>query len=81
MVHCSVTENGFSVKNESDMNADEAVKDFDRVHYFQGTTKALLDAVNVDGVDIRAYFPWSELIFRLGWFDSPYLTLRFRFPG
>ncbi|KAJ2915709.1 hypothetical protein MD484_g4709, partial [Candolleomyces efflorescens] len=69
-----VTENGFSVKNESDMNADEAVKDFDRVHYFQGTTKALLDAVNVDGVDIRAYFPWSFLD-NLEWADG--YTTRF----
>ncbi|KAJ2920434.1 hypothetical protein H1R20_g8959, partial [Candolleomyces eurysporus] len=69
-----VTENGFSVKNESDVNADEAVKDFDRVHYFQGTTKALLDAINVDGVDIRAYFPWSFLD-NLEWADG--YTTRF----
>ncbi|KAG2006778.1 beta-glucosidase [Coprinopsis cinerea AmutBmut pab1-1] len=56
-----VTENGFSVKGESDMTIEEACKDKDRVHYFQGTTKALLDAINIDGVDIRSYFPWSFL--------------------
>ncbi|KAF8991974.1 beta-glucosidase [Cyathus striatus] len=56
-----VTENGFSVKNENDMPVEQAIVDTDRVHYFQGTTKALLKAINEDGVDIRSYFPWSFL--------------------
>lgn len=43
------------------MPIEEALKDFDRIHYFQGTTRALLDAINHDGVDIRSYFPWSLL--------------------
>jgi len=57
----SVTENGFAVKDEDSMPLEEALQDKDRVHYFEGTTKAVLDAVTLDGVDVRAYFPWSFL--------------------
>ncbi|KAG6824161.1 Beta-glucosidase 1B, partial [Arthromyces matolae] len=53
-----VTENGFSVKNENDMPLEQALIDSERVHYFSGTTKSLLEAVFEDGVDIRSYFPW-----------------------
>ncbi|KAF6758049.1 beta-glucosidase [Ephemerocybe angulata] len=69
-----VTENGFAVKGENDMPVEEAVKDYDRIHYFQGTTKALLDAINVDDVDIRSYFPWS-LLDNFEWADG--YTTRF----
>ena len=43
------------------MPKEQAIKDTDRVNYFRGNTKAILDAVNEDGVDVRAYFPWSLL--------------------
>ncbi|TFK65539.1 glycoside hydrolase family 1 protein [Pluteus cervinus] len=56
-----VTENGFAVKGENNLPISEAVKDDARVHYFRGTTAALLAAINEDGVDVRAYFPWSFL--------------------
>ena len=56
----SVTENGFAVKGEADLPIEEALHDGPRVHYFEGTTKALLDAITIDGVDVRSYFPWSE---------------------
>ncbi|KAF8064822.1 beta-glucosidase [Lyophyllum atratum] len=56
-----VTENGFAVKGENDMPLEQAIIDTDRVNYFRGTTAALLAAVNDDGVDVRAYFPWSFL--------------------
>lgn len=54
-----MTENGFAVKNENSKPIKEALLDHDRVQYFRGTTNALLSAVVEDGVDIRAYFPWS----------------------
>ena len=42
------------------MPREVAIADKDRVHYFEGTTRSLLAAIREDGVDIRAYFPWSE---------------------
>lgn len=56
----SVTENGFAVKNEDSMTVEQALQDDDRVHYYKGVTDALLSAVTQDGVDVRAYFGWSE---------------------
>ncbi len=56
----SVTENGFAVKDEDAMPLEQALLDHDRVQYFRGTTSALLAAIHEDGVDIRAYFPWSK---------------------
>ncbi|KAG6907817.1 hypothetical protein DXG01_007299 [Tephrocybe rancida] len=55
----SVTENGFTCKDENTRTAAEAVNDVDRVEYYRDYTKALLEAVNVDGVDIKSYFAWS----------------------
>jgi beta-glucosidase/6-phospho-beta-glucosidase/beta-galactosidase len=56
-----VTENGFAVKDESFLPREQALIDTDRVNYFRGTTDSLLAAINEDGVDVRAYFPWSEI--------------------
>lgn len=56
-----VTENGFAVKDESSKPIEEALQDSDRVNYFKGTTASLKAAVLEDGVDVRAYFPWSFL--------------------
>ncbi|KIK67858.1 glycoside hydrolase family 1 protein [Collybiopsis luxurians FD-317 M1] len=67
-----VTENGFAVKDEDTMSLEQAVKDNDRVHYFEGTTRVLLQAIHEDGVDIRAYFPWS-LLDNFEWADG-YVT-------
>lgn len=57
---CSVTENGFAVKDENNLPLDEALHDHDRVEYFRGTTNALLSAVIEDGVDVKGYFGWSR---------------------
>jgi beta-glucosidase len=59
----SVTEHGFSIKNEGegDVSIEDIVRDYDRIHYYQGATRALFDAINYDGVDIRSYFAWSLL--------------------
>ncbi|KAK0229748.1 glycoside hydrolase family 1 protein [Armillaria nabsnona] len=67
-----VTENGFAVKDEDAMPLEQALLDHDRVQYFRGTTSALLAAIHEDGVDIRAYFPWSFLD-NFEWADG-YLT-------
>ncbi|KAG1809566.1 glycoside hydrolase family 1 protein [Suillus subaureus] len=56
-----VTENGFAVKDEHSKPIEEALQDSDRVNYFKGTTASLKAAVLEDGVDVRAYFPWSFL--------------------
>lgn len=42
------------------MTIEQALKDDARVHYYAGVTDALLNAVNEDGVDVRAYFGWSK---------------------
>ncbi|THH21387.1 hypothetical protein EW146_g134 [Bondarzewia mesenterica] len=67
-----VTENGFAVKDEHNMPVEQALHDVDRVEYFQGMTAALLAAAVEDGVDIKAYFPWS-LLDNFEWADG-YVT-------
>lgn len=52
-------ENGSTVKDENSKPLEEALQDHDRVNYFKGTTAALKAAVLGDGVDMKAYFPWS----------------------
>ncbi|KAG2739879.1 glycoside hydrolase family 1 protein [Suillus brevipes Sb2] len=56
-----VTENGFAVKDEHLKPIEDALQDNDRVNYFKGITASLKAAVLEDGVDVRAYFPWSFL--------------------
>ncbi|KAG1893155.1 glycoside hydrolase superfamily [Suillus fuscotomentosus] len=60
-LHIYVTENGFAVKDESSKPIEEALQDNARVNYFKGNTASLKAAVLEDGVDVRAYFPWSFL--------------------
>ncbi|KAJ3907514.1 glycoside hydrolase family 1 protein [Lentinula edodes] len=67
-----VTENGFAVKDEDTMPLEQALNDTDRVHYFEGTTRVLLQATHEDGVDVKAYFPWS-LLDNFEWADG-YVT-------
>ncbi|KAK7063678.1 glycoside hydrolase family 1 protein [Favolaschia claudopus] len=67
-----VTENGFSVKNESDKPKEVAVKDLERVNYYRGVTSNLQAAILEDGVDIRAYLAWS-LLDNFEWADG-YVT-------
>ncbi|THH17026.1 hypothetical protein EW146_g3713 [Bondarzewia mesenterica] len=55
----SVIENGFAVKDEHNMLVEQALHDADRMEYFQGMTATLLATAVEDGVDIKAYFPWS----------------------
>ncbi|KAF8999138.1 beta-glucosidase 1A [Cyathus striatus] len=64
-----VTENGFTIIGEPDLPPEKAVHDADRVDYFKGYTQALLEAVNLDGVDVRSYFAWS-LLDNFEWADG-----------
>lgn len=47
------------------MPLEQALQDDDRVEYFRGYANALLAAVTEDGVDVKAYFPWSECFLSL----------------
>ncbi|TCD60704.1 Beta-glucosidase 1B [Steccherinum ochraceum] len=67
-----VTENGFAVKDEHSMSLEQALKDEPRVQYYRGVTQGLIDAVQKDGVDVRAYFAWS-LLDNFEWADG-YVT-------
>lgn len=55
-----MTENGFPVKGEGNLAPAEAIHDTDRIEYYRGYTGALLDAIHVDGVNVKSYFAWSE---------------------
>ena len=66
----SVTENGFAVKGEDDISIQEALKDDERIHYFEGTTDALVKAIHEDSIDIRSYFPWSMFFLVSHWGSS-----------
>lgn len=51
------------------MTVEQAIQDYDRVEYFRGMTAAIYGAKMEDGVDVRAYFPWSA------WPSSLFLEL------
>jgi beta-glucosidase/6-phospho-beta-glucosidase/beta-galactosidase len=59
MTSSSVTENGFPAKGETDKPVEEAIHDEDRVRYYSGYTQAMLEAINLDGVNVKSYFAWS----------------------
>lgn len=42
------------------MSLEQALQDTDRIEYFKGAVSALHAAVFEDGVDVKAYFPWSQ---------------------
>jgi len=56
-----VTENGTSIKGENDMPLETILNDDFRVRYFDGYVKAMADAFEKDGVNVRAYLAWSLL--------------------
>lgn len=66
-----VTENGTSVKGETDKPREEILNDEFRCWFFRGYIGALADAVTKDGIDVRAYTGWSLLEYVL----SPVLCL------
>ncbi|RDA87994.1 hypothetical protein CP532_3446 [Ophiocordyceps camponoti-leonardi (nom. inval.)] len=64
-----VTENGTSIKGESDLGRDEALDDDFRVRYYDEYVRAMVQAVDLDGVDVRGYFAWS-LMDNFEWADG-----------
>jgi beta-glucosidase len=56
-IYC--TENGTSLKGENDLPLEKILEDDFRADYFRGYIGALADAVEKDGVDVRAYLAWS----------------------
>lgn len=54
-----VTENGTSLKGESQLPLKELLDDEFRCEYFRGYIGALADAHAKDGVDVRGYSAWS----------------------
>ena len=64
-----ITENGFSVHGEDDLNGDAALADSDRALYHRGYINEALKAVRLDGVKLRGYFAWS-LMDNFEWADG-----------
>jgi beta-glucosidase len=56
-----VTENGTSIKGENDMPREQILQDDFRVKYFDGYIRAMAEASEKDGVNVRGYFAWSLL--------------------
>jgi beta-glucosidase len=56
-----VTENGTSVKGESDLPLADALKDEFRSQYFRDYISTMADARNEDGVNVVGYLAWSLL--------------------
>ncbi|KAF3770205.1 family 1 glycoside hydrolase [Cryphonectria parasitica EP155] len=54
-----VTENGTSLKGENDMQLAQIVEDDFRVEYFDGYVRAMAQASQEDGVNVRGYLAWS----------------------
>lgn len=69
-----ITENGFSVHGEHDLELPAALQDNDRVTYLKGYINEALKAVILDGVKLKGYFVWS-LLDNFEWDDG----YRFRF--
>ncbi|TFB05627.1 Beta-glucosidase 1A [Trichoderma ghanense] len=67
-----VTENGTSIKGESDLPRDKILDDDFRVKYYDEYIRAMVTAVELDGVDVRGYFAWS-LMDNFEWADG-YVT-------
>jgi beta-glucosidase len=54
-----VTENGTSIKGENDLPVEELLNDEFRAEYYRDYIGAMVDAVAVDGVNVKAYMAWS----------------------
>jgi beta-glucosidase len=67
-----VTENGTSVKGESDLPVEQIVNDEFRTKYFDDYIKAMVQAHVADGVKVRGYMAWS-LLDNFEWADG-YVT-------
>ncbi|KAN0085891.1 Glycoside hydrolase superfamily [Tylopilus felleus] len=57
---------GFAVMNKNSKTIEEALNDADREEYYRDYTKAMLQAVIEDSVDVKGYLGWS-LLDNFGW--------------
>ena len=62
-------ENGVSVPNENDMPISQAVHDDFRVDFYRNYINNAIDAITVDGVNLKSYFGWS-LLDNFEWADG-----------
>jgi beta-glucosidase len=62
-------ENGVSVPHESDIPIAQALHDDFRVDMYRGYIKNMIDAVTIDGVNLKSYFAWS-LMDNFEWADG-----------
>ena len=69
-----ITENGFAVDGESELERDAALKDTQRVEYVKAHVNEVLKAIQLDGVRVKGYFVWA-LMDNLEWIFG----YRFRF--
>jgi len=67
-----VTENGTSLKGESDLPLEQALEDDFRCKYFHDYVHAMAKAVEEDGVNVKGYMAWS-LLDNFEWADG-YVT-------
>nr|AAQ21384.1 beta-glucosidase 2 [Trichoderma viride] len=67
-----VTENGTSIKGESDLPKEKILEDDFRVKYYNEYIRAMVTAVELDGVNVKGYFAWS-LMDNFEWADG-YVT-------
>lgn len=56
-----ITENGFPVDGEAEMPLEERIEDTPRQEYYAGYLKAMMEAIQIDGVKMGGYMAWSLL--------------------
>lgn len=64
-----VTENGTSIKGETNLPMEQILEDDFRLKYFDSYIRAMVTARTLDGVDVRGYFAWS-LMDNFEWADG-----------
>jgi beta-glucosidase len=62
-------ENGVSVPGESELPIAQAVHDDFRVNQYRGYIANIIQAITVDGVNLKSYFAWS-LMDNFEWTDG-----------
>lgn len=56
-----ITENGFAVEGENDLEGEAALNDVARVEYLRGHIGEMLRMIQEQGVRVKGYFVWSLL--------------------
>jgi beta-glucosidase len=56
-----ITENGYSILDESKLSLPKVLDDEERIEYYRGYINEVVASMIEDGIDIRGYFAWSLL--------------------